>query len=126
IKNARGGLIDIEFIAQFLSLVHARKYPGILDTQTARVIEQARALSLIEQQDGEVLSEAVSLYHNLTQILRLCVSGAFQPEQATPGLQTLLARAAGLPDFATLNAHLGDMEERVREAFERILNAAAE
>jgi glutamate-ammonia-ligase adenylyltransferase len=126
IKNARGGLIDVEFLAQYFSLVHAKKHAGILDTQTARVIEKARALSLIGKADGEILSEAVTLYHNLTQILRLCVSGPFDPAKATPGLLALLARAGGLPDFTTLNAHLADTEEKVREVFERILNEAAE
>ncbi len=126
IKNAQGGLIDIEFLAQYFSLVHSEKHPGILDTQTARVIEKARALALVEKADGELLSEAVALYHNLTQVLRLCVSGVFDPAKATPGLLVLLARAGGLPDFTTLNAHLADTEERVREAFGRILNEAAE
>lgn len=126
IKNAKGGLIDIEFLAQYFSLVHAAAHPGVLDTQTARVIEKARTLSLIEKPDGELLTEAVTLYHNLTQILRLCVTGTFDPAQATPGLLALLARAGGLPDFTTLNAHLADTEEKVREVFDRILNEAAE
>ena len=126
IKNTKGGLIDIEFLAQYFSLVHAAAHPGVLDTQTARVIEKARTLSLIEKPDGELLTEAVTLYHNLTQILRLCVTGTFDPAQATPGLLALLARAGGLPDFTTLNAHLADTEEKVREVFDRILNEAAE
>ncbi|MBK8008487.1 MAG: bifunctional [glutamine synthetase] adenylyltransferase/[glutamine synthetase]-adenylyl-L-tyrosine phosphorylase [Rhizobiales bacterium] len=126
IKNAKGGLIDIEFLAQYLSLVYAKSHPDLPDTQTARVIENARKLSLLEKADGELLGEAVTLYHNLTQILRLCVSGQFEPAKETPGLLALLARAGGLPDFTTLDAHLTDMEARVREAFERILNGAAE
>jgi glutamate-ammonia-ligase adenylyltransferase len=126
IKNAKGGLIDVEFLAQYFSLVHAKKHAKILDTQTARVIEKTRALSLIEKSDGELLSEAVTLYHNLTQILRLCVTGTFDPAKATPGLLALLARASGLPDFTTLNAHLADTEARIREAFDRLLNETAE
>ena len=126
IKNAKGGLIDIEFLAQYFSLVHAKAHPDILDTQTARVIEKARKLALLEKADGELLSEAVTLYHNLTQILRLCMNGLFEPAKAAPGLLALLARAGGLPDFATLNAHLAETEEKVRETFERILNGAAE
>jgi len=126
IKNAKGGLVDIEFLAQYFSLVYAKMHPDILDTQTARVIEKARRLSLLDKADGELLSGAVTLYHNLTQILRLCVNGPFEPAKATPGLLALLARAGSLPDFATLNAHLAETEANVREAFERILNGAAE
>ena len=126
IKNAQGGLIDIEFLAQYFSLIYGETHAGILDTQTARVIDKARKLSLLEKEDGEVLIAAVTLYHNLTQILRLCVNGAFEPAKATPGLLALLSRAGGLPDFATLDAHLADTETRVRETFDRILNKAAE
>ncbi len=37
LKYAAGGLVDIEFIAQYLQLVHAAATPDILDTSTARV-----------------------------------------------------------------------------------------
>ena len=43
LKYAAGGLIDIEFIAQYLQLVHAAEHPDILDTSTARVLEKAGA-----------------------------------------------------------------------------------
>ncbi len=84
IKNAQGGLIDIEFLAQYFALIFGEVHPEILDTQTARVIDKARKLSLLDKEDGEVLIAAVTLYHNLTQILRLCVNGVFEPAKATP------------------------------------------
>jgi hypothetical protein len=34
-----------------------------------------------------------------------------------------LARAADVPDFATLDAFIGDMEAKVRASFNRILGA---
>ena len=88
---------------------------------TARVLEKAWALRLIAAEDAEPLRAAVQLYYDLTQILRLCLSGPFDPKTAAPGLQQLLARAAGVPDFATLDATLIDMQERVRASFVRIL-----
>jgi glutamate-ammonia-ligase adenylyltransferase len=39
------------------------------------------------------------------------------------GLTELLARAADVPDFATLDAHLAETQERVRRSFVRILGA---
>jgi glutamate-ammonia-ligase adenylyltransferase len=124
IKYAAGGLIDMEFIAQYLQLVHAARNPEILDTSTARVLEKAWRLGLIETADAECLRAAVRLYHDLTQVLRLCLPGPFDPRQAGRGLLTLLARAADVPDFSTLDAHLIDTQERVRASFVRILGAA--
>jgi glutamate-ammonia-ligase adenylyltransferase len=124
IKYAAGGLIDVEFIAQYLQLVHAAEHPEILDTSTARVLERAWRLGLIETADAECLRAAVRLYHDVTQLLRLCFAGPFKPQQAGAGLLNLLARAADVPDFATLEAHLLDTQQRVRASFTRILGAA--
>jgi len=41
LKYAAGGLIDLEFIAQYLQLAHAAAAPDILDTATASVFEKA-------------------------------------------------------------------------------------
>jgi len=124
IKYAAGGLVDLEFIAQYLQLVHAHSQPDVLDTSTARVLEKAWALRLIAAEDAEVLRAAVQLYQNLTQILRLCLTGPFDPKTAASGLLQLLARAGDVPDFATLEATLIDMQARVRASFVRILGKA--
>ena len=124
LKYVAGGLIDIEFIAQYLQLVHAAQSPEILDTSTARVLDKAWRLGLLATEDAEVLRPAVRLYHDLTQILRLCLPGPFDPKAAAPGLVGLLARAADVPDFATLEAFLVETEAKVRASFMRILGAS--
>jgi len=125
LKYAKGGLIDVEFIAQYLSLVHAAEHPEILDTNTVRVLEQAQALAILSAADGELLRAAARLYHDLTQLLRLCLPGRFDPKTAGPALLALLPRAAGLPDFSTLEAHLADTQARVRRCFEEIVGGKA-
>lgn len=124
IKYAAGGLIDVEFIAQYLQLVHAAAVPEILDTSPARVLDKAWRLGVLATEDAEVLRPAVRLYHDLTQVLRLCLPGPFDPKAAAPGLVGLLARAADVPDFATLDATVTETEAKVRRSFERILGLA--
>ncbi|MBV9556429.1 MAG: bifunctional [glutamine synthetase] adenylyltransferase/[glutamine synthetase]-adenylyl-L-tyrosine phosphorylase [Pseudolabrys sp.] len=124
LKYAAGGLVDIEFIAQYLQLVHAARLPDILDTSTARVLEKAHRLGVLAVEDAEVLRPAVRLYHDLTQILRLCLPGPFDPKAAGPRLLRLLARAADVPNFPTLDATLIDTQAKVRESFVRILGDA--
>jgi glutamate-ammonia-ligase adenylyltransferase len=124
LKYVAGGLVDIEFIAQYLQLVHASRTPDILDTSTARVLEKAWRLGVLITEDAEVLRPAVRLYDDLTQILRLCLSGPFDPSAAAPGLIGLLARAADVPDFATLDAFLVETQTKVRASLNRILGAS--
>ncbi len=124
LKYAAGGLVDIEFIAQYLQLVHAHEQPDILDTSTARVLDEAWALRVLPVEDAEVLRPAVQLYHDLTQILRLCLAGPFDAKTAGAGLLRLLARAADVPDFATLDVTLIETQAKVRASFVRILGRA--
>ena len=117
LKYAAGGLVDIEFIAQYLQLVHAARA-----ARHSRHLDRARArqglarCGVLPVEDAEVLRPAVQLYHDLTQILRLCLAGPFDPKTAGAGLLRLLARAADVPDFATLDAHADrDAGEGARE-----------
>ena len=124
LKYVAGGLIDVEFIAQYLQLVHAAATPDILDTSTVRVLDKAWRLDLISTEDAEVLRKAVRLYHDLTQILRLCLPGKLDPATVAPELARLLARAADVPDLATLDAFLGETQAKVRRSFIHILGRA--
>ena len=124
LKYVAGGLIDIEFIAQYLQLVHAHRLPDILDTSTAGVLDKARQMRVLAVEDAEVLRPAVQLYQDLTQILRLCLAGPFDPKAAGAGLLRLLARAADVPDFAALDATLIETQAKVRASFVRILGKA--
>jgi len=124
LKYAAGGLIDLEFIAQYLQLVHAHDLPEILDTSTARVLDKAWQLRVLAVEDAEVLRPAAQLYQDVTQILRLCLPGPFDPKTAGQGLLRLLARAADVPDFATLEATLIETQAKVRASFVRILGKA--
>jgi [glutamine synthetase] adenylyltransferase / [glutamine synthetase]-adenylyl-L-tyrosine phosphorylase len=124
LKYAAGGLVDLEFIAQYLQLVHAAEKPEILDANTARMFDKAWRLGLLSAEDADVLRPAARLYHTLTQILRLSLSGPFDPTTAGAGLLGLLYSAADLPNFATLNAHVAETQQKVRATFNRILAAA--
>ena len=121
LKYAAGALIDIEFIAQYLQLTYAATMPEILDTSTVRTLDRAARLGVLKPEDAEVLRPAVGLFHDLTQILRLCLPAAFDPKTASSGVLELLARAADLPDFPALQAHVEDTQHQVRRCFVRIL-----
>jgi [glutamine synthetase] adenylyltransferase / [glutamine synthetase]-adenylyl-L-tyrosine phosphorylase len=124
LKYAAGGLVDIEFIAQYLQLVHAAALPEILDTSTARMLDKAARLGVLAPEDAAVLRPAVRLFHDLTQVLRLCLPGTLDPKTAGAGVLALLARAADLPDFPALAAYVAETQRQVRECFVRILGKA--
>jgi glutamate-ammonia-ligase adenylyltransferase len=117
LKYAAGGMVDIEFIAQYLQLVHAATQPDILDVGTVQVLERAARLGVLAPATFQVLRSAGRLYHDLTQILRLCVSTKFDPKTAGEDLLRVMTRAADAPDFSSLEARLRETQGDVRRIF---------
>jgi [glutamine synthetase] adenylyltransferase / [glutamine synthetase]-adenylyl-L-tyrosine phosphorylase len=117
LKYAAGGTVDIDFIAQYLQLVHAADKPDILNVATTAVLDNAARLGVLAQADAEVLRAAVRLYHDLTQIIRLCVSAKFNPATAGVDLLRVMARAGDTPDFSTLQARLRETQAEVRRVY---------
>jgi glutamate-ammonia-ligase adenylyltransferase len=121
LKYAAGGMVDIDFIAQYLQLVHAADKPDILDVSTLHVLDKAARLGVLPQAAVEVLRPAARLYHDLTQILRLCVTERFKPETAGEDLLRIMARAGDAPDFSSLEARVKETQTEVRRVFRELL-----
>jgi glutamate-ammonia-ligase adenylyltransferase len=124
LKYAAGGMVDIEFIAQYLQLAHAADHPEILDVGTVNVLERAARLGVLPPSAFQVLRAAARLYHDLTQILRLCVSTKFDPKTAGEDLLRVMTRAADAPDFSSLEARLRETQADVRRVFQALLKSA--
>jgi glutamate-ammonia-ligase adenylyltransferase len=121
LKLVRGGLMDIEFIAQYLSLAFAQARPDILDVSTRKVIDKAGVADLLSAEAVETLIEAHRLYTDATQFMRLAIAGPFDPARAAAGVKRRIAGATGFPDFEAFVAALDEARKRVREAYEAIL-----
>jgi len=86
LKFAKGGLVDIEFIVQYLVLRHAIAHPQLLDqTTTPSLISRLSDMSAISQTNAAALSEAYSVLLNLANELRFMENPALvAAETAAP------------------------------------------
>ena len=121
IKHVRGGLVEIEFIAQALQLVHAHETPDVLQRNTIAALHALRDAGHLAAADHDVLVSAATLYQGLTHMLRLCSSGRFELETAPSGLIKLLLRASAAPDVATMEAMVIDANRQVSAIFDRLI-----
>ncbi|HWD50641.1 MAG TPA: bifunctional [glutamine synthetase] adenylyltransferase/[glutamine synthetase]-adenylyl-L-tyrosine phosphorylase [Rhizomicrobium sp.] len=121
LKFTRGGLVDIEFIAQTLQLVQA--CTDVMETNTISALERLRDAGALAPQDAEELIRAALLQNALTQVLRIAVEGAFDPMSATPGLKAMLSRAGGVSTFEQLEAELASLQDRARAIFDQQMKA---
>ncbi|WP_158818639.1 bifunctional [glutamine synthetase] adenylyltransferase/[glutamine synthetase]-adenylyl-L-tyrosine phosphorylase [Methylocapsa sp. S129] len=121
LKLVSGGLLDIEFIAQFLVLACAYDRPAIRDVSTRAVLVKAGAAGLLTPAQAEALTNAHRLFTDTTQIMRLAVDGPFDPALAAGGVKRRIAAAAALPDFDALAGAIVEAREKAREVFRDVL-----
>jgi glutamate-ammonia-ligase adenylyltransferase len=121
LKLVAGGLLDIEFIAQFLVLAEAHRHPHIRDVSTRAIIAKVGAAGLIAPEQTRALTDAHRLFTDTTQLMRLSVDGPFDPSKAPGGVTRRIAAAAALPDIGVLEGAILEARAAVREAFEAIL-----
>ncbi len=120
VKLIPGGLIDLEFIAQTSVLItHTSSRVGT--TSTAARLRQLPA-NQVPPQTRQELEAAHELYSTLTQISRLCIYGAIDPNDIPPGLADLLLKYTDLPDLKVLAAHIEETSSRVRRHFDTLLD----
>ena len=121
LKQVRGGLVDIEFMAQHLQLTNAATIPDVLDQNTVRALRKLARFGTLQPAHADVLIPAALLLNGLTQVLRLCLDGPFDPAKSPDGLRDLLARAGDAPDFESLEAALRQCLADVAALFDLVV-----
>ena len=120
LKLIRGGQIDLEFIAQTARLTGHIEPDVWPPTSTGDALGRLAADFCDPQVRAELVS-AYDLYLTLTQIVRLCLTGPFEPDDVPPGLADLLLRSTDLPELSVLEAHIRDTAARVAQHFDALL-----
>lgn len=122
LKSGRGGFYDIDFILLYLRLRSAGIFFEVLNTpERIDVVEQ---MGHLEQEEASFLREAATLYRAIDHGIRVYTghSASTLPESpaARDALMAMLQRwLPGRSSRRSLEAELGEIQERTRETFER-------
>jgi glutamate-ammonia-ligase adenylyltransferase len=123
-KTGHGGLVDVEFAAQFLQLAHGHAHPSIRTGSTPLALRKLRAAGLLREPDFEALAEGYDFLRRVELRLRIVHDFAIDhlPEEGAALRQ--LARRLGyagpepgtrfLADYARVTA-------AVRRAFDAVV-----
>lgn len=120
LKLSPGGLVDIEFAAQFLQLAHAAD-GGPLRQNTAEALAAFDGLAPADALAA--LRKAWTLQQNLTQLLKVALGDNADPTDEPKAFRTLLARAGDVRDFRALRTKLETARRGARTAYETIVGA---
>ena len=71
IKNRPGGLIDVEFLCQYLVLANLADHPEIRDTNTHATLERMGESGLLAAEEIDTLIAASMFWHRVLGLLRL-------------------------------------------------------
>ena len=124
LKRTAGGLIDAEFILQYLLLAHPQVTPA--SSRPDDIIAALKSKDILTKDDADVLQSGIALWSRLQVMLRLTTEGEL-PDAETPlGLKRKLAASAGMPDFVTLESLMRDTAAAVSDIFQRIIDGPAE
>ena len=121
LKLAPGGLLDIEFLAQFLVLRFAVLHQSLCLRNPAAILRQAGKCGVIDATVALILVEAYEVQTALTQLVRLTTGDSGPVPPFHRGLSALLCRAANQPDMSHLESLLRDTRESVRRLFQTLL-----
>ena len=131
VKYARGGLIDIEFIAQYLQLREAHNLPEVLSPNTAEALRRLVKAGVLDAAVAARLQTALALAQRTQAFLRLTVDGRFDPESTPPVLLGSLARvvlpedAADRGSFTAADAYLRAMQADAYQVFREVVEDPA-
>jgi glutamate-ammonia-ligase adenylyltransferase len=130
IKHMRGGLVDIEFMAQYLQLLHAHEHRDILSTGTMKALENIRSAELLDRAVVGDLIDGLLLWQRVQERLRLTLSEAIEAigigaDDAPKALREALQDIGGL-DFETLVTKIRETSYRVHAHFITIVEEPAD
>ena len=72
VKQSVGGITDIEFIIQFLTLAWANKHPQLIEyTDNLRILESLVKYAILSSEDAKILSSAYLAYREVAHVTTL-------------------------------------------------------
>jgi glutamate-ammonia-ligase adenylyltransferase len=98
IKTGRGGMVDVEFIAQYLQLCHGKKKQALRCRNTVDALHLLQSENLISEIDYESLVTGYKFLRRLENKLRLVHDQSINELAADPAYLAKLARHLGYPE----------------------------
>jgi len=122
-KQAPGGVVDLEFMIQYYQLIYGHELADCLTQNMATSLKTLAKSGKIEKGHAEQLLSAHAFYQKISHITRICLNTVFDPETAPEGLKNILLAALNEPDMNTLTAHLKEHRDIVRGHYERLFGS---
>jgi glutamate-ammonia-ligase adenylyltransferase len=122
LKQGRGGLVDVEFLAQMMALRHGHARPELRERSTRGLLEAMRTAGVVSDADGRDLIEDFHFLSRLENRLRIESDEPAWAVSTDPTALLPLARRMGFQGEDGPERMLRELEERrarIRANFDR-------
>ena len=123
LKNASGGLVDIEFCAQYFALSYGHQYKNLLMRHPRKILEQAYSSHLISKDDVDILIHGYDMLSALQQAINLALRDQFEPEKCASSVLKHISSLLHFPDFKSLEQGLSEQKKLNRSVFYKIIKS---
>lgn len=120
LKHARGGMVDLDFIAQYVVLRHAPDNPELWHRSARQVFEAAHGTKRLDDSITLPLIAAKNYLSDLMSLLRLSAPGGLITDDTPIGLKNLLTQGMREESFAHLKAQVLHHEATVSSIYARM------
>ena len=124
VKVGRGGLIDIEFCAQYLQLAFGAHCPSLRTPSTTAALRAAAEAGVIDKNDSSLLVDGYRFLRHIEHRLRIVHDRSEHRLPTAEDELDKLARRAGYPDGKTLTSAFERWSEEVLRASEAVMGRA--
>jgi [glutamine synthetase] adenylyltransferase / [glutamine synthetase]-adenylyl-L-tyrosine phosphorylase len=101
IKQGSGGIVDIEFLVQYLQLLHGKAHRGLGVPGTYNALRALRRGRLLDDASYQILARAYLFLRHLESRLRIVANQATSMLSRDPAALSQLARRMGYQDDAS-------------------------
>ncbi|MBL4790304.1 MAG: hypothetical protein JKY60_15130 [Kordiimonadaceae bacterium] len=126
IKHCKGGLVDLEFICQYLMLREGHLHHSVFQPELSSAITSLAEIGAFPPDQAKHLEQAHQFLQTTQSLLRLSVGAAPLSSDDIPrGLKDILIRAGNLPDFDAYEQKLMKMQSYIYKAYENLIEIPA-
>jgi glutamate-ammonia-ligase adenylyltransferase len=120
VKLGRGGIREIEFVAQSLQVIHAGRMPFLQTSQTLTALQKLVQYHLLKAQEAKGLEEAYCFLRNLEHRLQMENYLQTHTIPTSPKAQERIAALMGFRNRKTFEVSLANHTVHVRAAYEQL------
>jgi glutamate-ammonia-ligase adenylyltransferase len=121
VKLGRGGIREVEFIAQTLQLLHAGKQPFLQEAATIPALEKLASYHLLSTEDAKTLGEAYLFLRDVEHRLQMEAGQQTHTIPTARLARERLARLMGFDSLAGFESARQAHARQIRRLYEKIL-----